>query len=340
MMGRRPPAQVARQQAVHRLDRLGNPAGPSLRVFEELAREDALLRPATLLEREIVERLSDAEAIPTSWLVVGAGADDLIGQALRAFASPTNLVHFPPTDLAQTRMAERLGLTPLPITRSSRMGVDLDRPGLPGFPPNAVSLVQTPNDPTGTITTPQDVVRMARRSRLVLVDERHAGHDRRSLLPLVREFDNVVILRSLEIWAGLAAFPVAFAIGSPRIMATLRDARLTGPGTANLVAAHATLDDLRHVRRVADQLRDEKDRLYRTLRKMNMLTPYPSWASFVMVRLERGDPATVLDELVERGIVLHRTPQPELDAHARISAVSHDATAALRAALIDLAADL
>jgi hypothetical protein len=42
---------------------------------------------------------------------------------------------------------------------------------------------------------------------VVIVDERHAGYDHRSLLPLVREFDNVVIVRSLEIWAGLAAFP-------------------------------------------------------------------------------------------------------------------------------------
>lgn len=339
-MGRRTPAQIAQHQTVHRLDRLGSPAGPSLRVFEELAREDALLRPAALRERELIERLSDLDGMPTSWLLAGAGADDLIGQALRAFATPTSLVLFPPTDLCQARMAERLGLTPLRIGRSSRMGVDLDRSGLPGFPPNAVSLVQTPNDPTGTITPPQDVVRMARRSKLVIVDERHAGYDHRSLLPLVREFDNVVIIRSLEIWAGLAAFPVAYAVGSPRVVATLRDARLTTPSAANLVAAHATLDDLRHVRRAADQLRDEKARLYRTLRKMNMLTPYPSWASFVLVRLERGDPATMLDELAERGIILHRTPQPELDAHARISAVSHEATAALRAALIDLAAEL
>ncbi len=337
-MGRRTP--IAQHQAVHRLDRLGNPAGPSLRVFEELAREDALLRPATLLERELVERVADADGVPTSWLLIGAGADDLIGQALRAFATPSNLVLFPPTDLAQCRIAARLGLAPLSIQRSIRMGVDLDRAGLPGFPPNAVSLVQTPNDPTGTITTPQDVVRMARRSRLVIVDERHAGYDHRSLLPLVREFENIVIVRSLEIWAGLAAFPVAFAIGAPKVIATLRDARMTGHGAANLVAAHATLDDLRHVRRVADSLRDEKARLYRTLRKMNMLTPYPSWASFVMVRLERGDPAAMLDDLAERGIVLHRTPQPELDAHARISAVSHEATAALRAALIELAAEL
>lgn len=339
-MDRRTPSRIAQQQAVHRLDRLGSPAGPSMRVFEELAREDALLRPATLLERELIERLSDADGVPTSWLLIGSGADDLIGQTLRAFAKPTNLVLFPPTDLAQSRMAARLGVAPLMIERSSRMGVDLDRDGLPGFPPNAVALVQTPNDPTGTITTPQDVVRMARRSKLVVVDERHAGYDHRSLLPLVREFENIVIVRSLELWAGLAAFPVAFAIGSPKVIATIRDARLTGPGAAELVAAHATLDDLRHVRRVADQLRDEKARLYRTLRKMNMLTPYPSWASFVLVRLERGDPAAMLDDLAERGVVLHRTPQPELDAHARISAVSHEATAALRAALMDLAADL
>ena len=339
-MGRRPPAQVARRQAVHRLDRLGNPAGPSLRVFEELAREDALLRPPALLERDLTERLADVEGVPTGWLLVGAGADDLVGQALRGFATPTNLVLFPPTDPGHGRIADRLGLTPLPIRRSTRMGVDLDRTGLPGFPPNAVSLVQSPNDPTGTIATPQDVVRMARRSRLAIVDERHADIDHRSLLPLVREFDNVVIVRSLELWAGLAAFPVAYAIGAPKVMAALRDARLGGPAAASLVAAHATLDDLRHVQRTAAGQREEKARLYRTLRKLNMLTPYPSWTTFVMCRLERGDPAQMLEELTERGIVLHRAPQPELEGHVRISAVSHDATAALRAALIEIAVEL
>jgi hypothetical protein len=69
--------------------------------------------------------------VTTSWLLIGAGADDLIGQALRAFATSTNLVLFPPRISPRSRMAARLGLTPLSIQRSIRMGVDLDRAGLP-----------------------------------------------------------------------------------------------------------------------------------------------------------------------------------------------------------------
>jgi histidinol-phosphate aminotransferase len=325
---------------VHRLDRLGNPFGPSLHVLERLSQEEELTRPATSLERQLVERIADLEGVPTSWIAVGAGADDVIARLLSCHAAGGNLVVFPPTDPRHDCLARRLRLEPVAIPRSCRLATDLERRELPGFPPNAVALVQTPNDPTGTMTAAQDVVRMARRSRLVLVDERHASLDHRSLLPIAREFDNVVIVRSFEVWAGLEAFPVAYALGSSRLLSAVNEQRIAPPPVACLLAALATLDDLRHMRAVGARLRDEKDRLYRMLRKLNLLSPYPSWASFVLVRFERGAPRAICDELAARGILVHRPQHPELAGHARISAVSQEATAALRAALIEIAAEL
>ncbi len=84
------------------------------------------------------------------------------------------------------------------------------------------------------------------------------------------------------------------------------------------------------------RVKDEKARLYRMLRKMNMVRPMPSWANFILVRVERGDPSLYPDELLRRDISIHVPDAPELDGYFRVSAVSHDATAALRAALIEI----
>jgi histidinol-phosphate aminotransferase len=109
---------------------------------------------------------------------------------------------------------------------------------------------------------------------------------------------------------------------------------------AVVIAAHATLDDLDYVRATAERVREEKARLFRMLRKLNMLRPLPSWANFLLVRIERGDPVLFEHELADRGIRVHRPLQRELDRHLRISAIGPDSTVALKQALIEIAVDL
>jgi histidinol-phosphate aminotransferase len=324
--------------ATHRLDLIPNPLAPGLAVYEALSSELQLQRPASLLEGALIERLAATESVPPDWIAIGAGIDDLLVAILRAFGESRNVVHFPPTDLSIARHAASLGIAPVPVPRSIQFTTDLERPGLPAFPPNALTFVQHPNDPTGTPATVHDVVRMTRRSRLVVVDERHAAYGARTMLPLVREFDRILVLRTFETWAGLSSLPVAYAVGSPDVIAAIRSQRLVRTPAGSLLAAHATLDDARSLRLAVTQIKDEKARLYRMLRKMNVVRPMPSWSNFVLTRIERGDPDLVLSELIKREIRVFEPDQPELSGYLRISAVSHEATAALRSALVELAA--
>lgn len=320
----------------HRLDLLSNPLAPSLSVYEAMSSELQLRRPAALLEGALVERLAATESVPPDWIAIGAGIDDLLVAVLRAYGKKDNVVLFPPTDLTVAEHVSKLGFETVLVPRSIQFTSDLDRPGLPGFPPNALTILQHPNDPTGSPTTVHDAVRMIRRSDLLVIDERHAAYGARTMLPLVREFDRVVVLRTFETWAGLSSLPVAFAVGSPEIIDNIKQSRIVRTSTAPLLAAHASLDDLRSLNVAIMRVKDEKARLYRMLRKMNMVRPMPSWANFIMVRTERGDPSLYPDELLKHDIRVSVLEQPELAGYFRISAVSHEATAALRAALIEI----
>ena len=135
----------------------------------------------------------------------------------------------------------------------------------------------------------------------------------------------------------LADWPVAVAIAPPKVAARIREHAEPLPA-ANARAAMATLAGIATIQRQAEAVREERWRLYRTLRKLNMLTPLQSWSNVVLARVERGSAAVIADGLLERGIVVYRPQQSALAGYLRISATVPEATRALKAALIEVAA--
>lgn len=321
-----------------RFDLLVNPYGASLRVAEALASHDDLHLPAPDRLTMLRARLGELHGLPASWISPANGIADLIHGAMRLTDGAVCL--FPPSDPEHGRIAGVLGVKPVEVARSHRFAVDID-PASFSLPPKTLSLVQSPNDPTGMILSAQDAVRLSRKSHLLVVDERHVAYSPRTLVPLVREFDNVIVLRTFETWAGLSGLPFAYAVAPPKLAAAL-GATLIRPDTATaaVIAAEATLDDLPYMLATVDRIREEKSRLYRTLRKLNMLRPYPSWANFLVARIERGDVDFFDEGLRQRDMAVHRPAHESMREFVRISAVSADATARLKSALIEIAAPL
>ena len=324
-----------------RLDLLANPYGPSVHVQDALAAADDLHLPAGERETRLHLRLARHVGLPPDWLTLANGMDELLGMIL-LWRRHDPLVLFPPGDPNDAHRAALHGVATVHLARSSRFALDLDAETVADLPRGATALVTSPNDPTGTLLGSQDAVRLARGCAVVVVDERHAEYSARTLLPFVREFDNLVVLQTLETWAGLGGLPLAYAVAPPRLSAPLApDRRPCGVATAAVVAAHATLDDLAYVRATVARVREEKSRLYRTLRKLNMVSvPCPSWANFLLARAERGTADLLTRELARRDIRVHRPPQPGLERYLRITATTPDATTALKLALIEIGAAL
>jgi histidinol-phosphate aminotransferase len=324
-----------------RLDLLVNPYGPSIRVQEAIAAATDLHLPTLARESLLRRSLAETIGVASEWLTPTCGIDEALIAVLNLRRGRGPLVLFSPHDISQKHLARNLGIEIVTVSRSSRFAVDIDPNGSWDLPRGATALVSSPNDPTGTLLSAQDAVRLSRRCGLVVVDERHGEYGGRSLLPLVREFDNIVVLQTFETWAGLTGIPFAYAIAPPTLAGQIARFRLRSElPAASLLAAEATLADLAYVRAAAYRVREEKSRLYRTLRKLNMVRPLPSWANFLLARVERGDAVLFERELAERGILVHRPPHPELNGYLRISAVSPESTLELKRALIEIAATL
>jgi histidinol-phosphate aminotransferase len=330
--------RTAPLHALLRLDQLSNPYGPSIRALEAIGSSMDLQFPNFEREQALRDRIAAFESVPPSWITLANGIDDLLLSIFLARRDHAPLVVFPPTDRSVERLATRAGLEIISIPRSHRFAVEIDPDSNVEIPRNAAAIVQSPNDPTGILLAPANAVRLTRLADLVIVDERHGAYSPRSLRPMIGEFTNLVVLKTFETWAGLAGLPFAYAIAPPRLSAQFAEALLRPLASGGVVAADATLDDLGYVEATVERIRNEKSHLFRTLRKLNMIRPFPSWANFLMARIERGGADHFDAELRARGIIWRSPAAPELPGFVRISASTPDATIALKNALIEIAA--
>jgi histidinol-phosphate aminotransferase len=294
-----------------------------------------------MLDSELRRRLGAFIGVPESWVVLANGIDDLHAMIARWRSDEGPLLMFPPTDPELDAWVEAHGAQVERVPRLNGFRLPV-RSELDDIPRGATALVMSPNDPSGTIITVQEAVRLLRRCAVVVVDERHAAYSPRSILPLVREWENMIVTQTFETFAGLTSLPLAWAIAPPKFATEIaKRGRPSGVGRTSLVAALATLDDWRFVQQTVRHVMTEKGRLFRQVRKLNMISaPYPSWSNFLICRFERGTSEFFLPRLTERGIDLYQPPHPNLKNHVRISAVSGEWTNELKHALIDIALEL
>lgn len=321
-----------------RLDLLHNPFAPSVHVFDALADAESLLRGNGGGENRLRQRMATHLGVQPDQLILANGMDELIDMVLLWRGNLGPVVLFPPTDSGHRQLIKRHAVEIIQQPRRSPSGIAV--PGESSDDATGTAIVQSPNDPTGALLSPADAVRLARGHEIVLIDERHGAYAARDLLRLAQEFNNVIVARTFETWAGLAGLPFAYAVAPKRIAAAVQEfARPSGIASGAAIAAIATLDDMKYMQATIRRVREERTRLWRMLRKLNMLSvPYSSSANFVLARIERGDARMLQSELGRRGIIVHRPGDSELrDDHLRFSATTPEQTEALKRALIETA---
>ena len=324
-----------------RLDQLDNPYGPSIAVYEALSDPGSWTGLEQPTPRQVRRALSNLLAVPPDWILPANGIDEVLEAVFLWRRDDGALVLFPPSNLDDVRRARLHRVPVINLQRSGSFTIDLDLETAADLPPGCWAVVQSPNDPTGTLLEPYEAVRLARACDVLVIDERHSAYSGRSLLPIVREFENIILVQTMETWAGLRSFPLAYAIGPPALLQHLNSFRAREEiAVGSAIAAMATMHDIEAVKQTVHRVRSERSRMYRMIRKLNMASPCPSWANFLPVRVERGETQAVVEGLAERGIYVHQPTQPGLSRMLRISAGTPDQTDALKRALIEVALDL
>jgi histidinol-phosphate aminotransferase len=319
-----------------RLDFNENTVGCSPRVLERL-RQLQFEQLARYPERESVERQVAAHlGVDPPGLLLTNGVDEAIHLICETYLEPGDEVLIVvPTFSMYEIYAAATGAQVITIPASVEFSYPTDEVLARVSPRTRLIAIANPNNPTGTVVSRSDLLRIlcTAPDAAVLVDEAYFDFYGESLLAEVATYPNLFVARTFSKAYGLAGLRIGVLVGSAAPMAMVR--RVSSPYNVNAVALAClpdALGDEDYVRQYAAEVRQGRERLQQELRSLK-LHFWPSQANFVLVRIgERHD--AFVRAMRERGILVRdRSRDPGGDGCVRISLGSNPQTERLIIAL-------
>ena len=200
-----------------------------------------------------------------------------------------------------------------------------------------IILLDNPNNPTGNLTSGDDILEIVDTGLPVLVDEAYVEFAGETVASLAGQHRNLMVLRTFSKWAGLAGLRVGYGIFPPRIASYLMTIKL--PYNVNAAAIVAVRESLRDIDYLMGNVRAiiaERERLFTELKKLNFLTPFPSRANFILCSVRDGLAGEFHERLKGKGILVRYFDTPLLRSFIRISVGRPEHTDALIKALHDI----
>ena len=292
------PGEVSRRYGIPEerivvLSRNENPYGPSPRVRTALQDVPLHRYPDS---RPFIKSLSEYTGFSREEIVIGAGMDEIITTICRIFLGQGDSALIPvPTYNFYGQAAMLCGA--LPIYQPRQDDYSVSRPV-----PERIKMafLCSPNNPTGNALREENVRAVVEGTdAIVFLDEAYAEFAERSLIGLVREYDNLVVGRTLSKAFGLAGLRLGYAVAPPWIAEQYRRvAPLFSVSSLSLAAGVAALQDLEWMRGCVKRIVSERERMSRSLACV-----HPSQGNFLYVHT-REKSKVVVERLLLRGVIV------------------------------------
>jgi histidinol-phosphate aminotransferase len=303
------------------LDSNENPLGPC-----EAARKavvDILPnggRYAPPLYETLMKMFADQMQVPMNHVALYDGSSSPLQFSVMAYTSPTrSLVVADPTYEAAeaAAMAVKAPIHRVPLAKDYSHDV---KAMLSADPKAGVIYICNPNNPTGTITSKEQidsVVENKPAGTIVLVDEAYIHlSDAESAIEHVKVGKEVIVLRTFSKIYGMAGLRCGFAIGRPDLLKKLGDYGQNPMPITGMIAAQASLMDAELVPKRKKIIGDTRNATFAWL-KANDYTFIPSQSNCFMIDVKRPG-VQVRRAMAKDGVFIGRS-WPSWPNHVRVT---------------------
>ncbi len=256
---------------------------------------------------ELRQKLAVERGLQPDQLVIGNGSNEIIELLGHVFVGPGDeVVMAAPAFVVYKLVTLLFGAKAVEVPlREWRH--DLPAMARAITPATKLVCVCTPNNPTGTANTEEELVAFLQGLPdhvVAVVDEAYAEFLERApdLQPLIAAGRKIVCLRTFSKIYGLASLRIGYGYGSAEVCALLN--RVRQPFNVNAIAqaaALAALDDREFATRCARDNRAGLRQIEDGCSRLG-LEIVPSVANFLLVRV--GDGGRVFDALQRRGVIV------------------------------------
>ncbi len=342
----KPAAEVKREQRVETVTKMASNENPLGTSPKAVAAMGAALAGVAIYPDpngfDLKAALCARYGLEPAQIVLGNGSSELLDLAARAFLRAADeAVYAQYSFIAYPVAVKAVGASGVCVPA---VGYGHDLPAMARAIGERTRLVfvANPNNPTGTLLDEaqiRDFLARVPRHVLVILDEAYneylPSHKRMDSFVLVREFANLVVMRTFSKAYGLAGMRVGYAVAQPAVAELMNRTRLVF--NVNLLAqcaAAAALNDDEFVERTCEVNRQGQAQLAAAFERLGL--PYVrSWGNFVAVDFSKTarSASEVNQRLLASGFIVRPLGPYGLPQHLRVTVGLVEENAAFIAAL-------
>ena len=318
-----------------KLDANENPYGCSPRVNRALADYSYLNIYPDAGQKELRKLLAGYAGVAAESIVASGGSNLLIDLIVRLFVgSGDEVINCVPTFDVYRFSTEICDGTLVEVPRDENFDVDIRAVKAAITKNTKLIFLANPNNPTGNLIPQKDILEIADTGLPTVIDEAYYEFSGETIVPLVSKYENLMVLRTLSKWAGLAGLRVGYGIFPPKIADYLLAMKIPyNVNVAARVAVQESLKDLDYLMGRVKAIVAERARLFDELKKLKWLKPLPSRANFIFCSVLSGKASELHQRLQNKGILVRYFDNPLLRNAIRISVGKPEHTDALIKAL-------
>jgi histidinol-phosphate aminotransferase len=286
-------------------------------------RHRAWSRYPDFVPASLIERLSAHAGWRPEGTLAGNGSNELIQATLMVTVGKGTRVVIPePTFTLYRQIVTVLGgeVLSVPLTESFQFDAAAIQDRIGGGRADVLILC-SPNNPTGCRIADDELIRLAKEfSGIVVVDEAYHEFSGRTVVPLLAELPNLIVLRTFSKALAMAGLRVGYLLTSPALAREVHKATL--PYNLNFfsaTAAEVACERYELLIPRIEKIVSERERLVRALSSIEGIEPVPSTANF-MIAKTRIPPRSLFDQMLAHDILIRDVSKyPMLGQYFRVS---------------------
>lgn len=338
------PGEQPDRKNVIKLNTNENPYPPAPGVAQKLAVLDAdqmRLYPAFPEQTQLAEALADYYRIDREQLFIGVGSDDVLSLAFLTFFQSDRPVLFP--DITYSFYDVWADLYKIPYERKTLDERFCIRPE-DYRQPNGGVVFPNPNAPTGVLMDLAQVEEIieANRDVVVIVDEAYIDFGGISCLPLIRKYDNLLVVQTFSKSRSMAGMRIGYAMGNPKLIGYLNDVKYSvNSYTMNYAALQLGVEavkDVAYFKEHCEKIIRTRERAEKELSGLGFTFP-KSYGNFIFASHKSVPAQRIFERLKENDIYVRYWDKARIDNHLRITIGTDKQMEALYRALEKIVAD-
>ena len=269
--------------------------------------------------KELKEKLAKLYEVQPENVFVSNGSDEVLNFAFMAFGG--NGVIFPEISYGFYEVyAELYHLDYEKIPLGSDFSLDYQK----YCGKNKMVVIANPNAPTGMSIPLWQIEEILKTNpdSLVLIDEAYVDFGGESALPLVANYDNLLVTRTFSKSRCLAGGRLGYAFASPAIMEDLEKIKYsTNPYNINrltLLLGAATVDAEEYYWEKCAEVMETREWTKKQLEKLGFFV-LPSNTNFLFAKTGKMDGGQLYETLKSKGILVRHFGNPKISQYNRIT---------------------